>query len=80
MRTTMVLLRLSMPSVHCGPSPHLNRGLQTLSLYAAREEKQEQSLVAIGEETAFIRPTDVVGGKKWAERFGKTGQYVWNVL
>lgn len=38
-------------------------GLQTLSLYVVSEEKQEQSLVAKGEVTAFIRPTDV-GGEK----------------
>lgn len=44
-------------------------GPQTLSLYIVSEEKQEQSLVAKGEVTAFIRPTDVVEEK--------TGQEVW---
>lgn len=45
-------------------------GLQTLSLYIISEEKREQSLVAKGEVTAYIRPTDVTGGKKGAKRFG----------
>lgn len=44
-------------------------GLQTLSPYVVSEEKEEQSLVAKGEVTAFIRPTGVVGEK--------TDQKVW---
>lgn len=39
-------------------------GLQNLSLYIVSEEKREQSLVAKGEVTAYLRPTDVTGGKK----------------
>lgn len=44
-------------------------GVQTLSIYVVSEEKQEQSLVAKGEVTAFTRPTGVV--------WGKTGQKTW---
>lgn len=37
--------------------------LQNLRIYIVSEGKQEQSLIAKGEVTAFIRPTDVVREK-----------------